>query len=66
MDCKKTAEYALEAIKKSGADMGECTVSGGENTEVYYESGKISIMRSVFSSSVSIKVVKDKKKGSVS
>ncbi len=66
MDCIKTAEYALEAIKKSGADMGECSVGGGANTEVYYESGKISMIRTVFSSNVSIKVVKDKKKGSTS
>lgn len=65
MDNKKTARYTLEAIKKSGADMGECSVAGGAKTEVYYESGKISMIRTVFSTSVSIKVIKDKKKGSI-
>ena len=66
MDNRETARYTLEAIKKSGADMGECSVTGGAKTEVYYETGKISMIRTVFSTSVSIKVIKNKKKGSVS
>ncbi len=46
--------------------MGECSVGKDVETEIYYESGKISMVRSVFQSSLGIKVLKDKKKGSVS
>lgn len=65
MDCRKTAEEILNAIRAAGADMGECSVAAGNTTEIYYESGKISMVRSVISHGASIKVIKDQKKGSV-
>ncbi len=65
MDCKKVAGEILEMIRAAGADMGECSVAAGNTTEIYYESGKISMVRSVISHVVSIKVIKNRKKGSV-
>ncbi|MBR5520289.1 MAG: hypothetical protein IKU55_06180, partial [Clostridia bacterium] len=65
MDCRKTAEEILAAIAAAGADLGECSVASGNTTEIYYESGKISMVRSVISHGASIKVIKNQKKGSV-
>ncbi len=65
MDCGKTAEDILQAVRVGGADMGECTVSNSETTEVYYESGKISMVRSVLNHTAAIKVIRGRKKGSV-
>lgn len=65
MDKIKVADYILDKILSAGADMGECRVGESVKTEVYYESGKISMLRSTFNTSVSLKVVKDKRKGLV-
>lgn len=66
MNSIQTAEYVLSEIKRAGADAGECTASESVKTEIYYESGKISMVRSVFDTSVKLKVVRGKRKGSVS
>ena len=58
------AELILEEIKAIGADEGETWVSRNVLTELYYELGKISMVRTVFSDKVSIKLLKDKRKGS--
>ncbi len=65
MNNVQTAEYLLNAIRSAGADKGECTASDSVKTEVYYESGKISMLRSVFNTNVSVKLIKDGKKGRV-
>ena len=58
------AELILEEIKAIGADEGETWVSRNVLTELYYELSKISMVRTVFSDKVSIKLLKDKRKGS--
>lgn len=58
------AELILEEIKARGADEGETWVSRNVLTELYYELGKISMVRTVYSDKVSIKLLKDKRKGS--
>ncbi len=65
MDNRQVAEYLIQTMKEKGADMGECRVSSSVKTEIYYESGKISMVRSVLGASVGVKVIKDKKKGAV-
>lgn len=60
-----TAERILDEIKAIGADEGETWVSRDVLTELYYELGKISMVRTVFSDKVSIKLLKDKRKGSI-
>lgn len=59
------AELILNEIKAVGADEGETWVSRNVLTELYYELGKISMVRTVFSDKVSIKLLKDKRKGTV-
>ena len=57
----QTAEYALSALKTAGADDAQVSVSEGEVEEFNVEAGEFSLIRSVFSSGISIKVIKDKK-----
>ncbi len=60
----EAAELILAEIKAIGADEGETWVSRSALTEVYYELAKVSMVRTVFSDKVSIKLLKDKRKGS--
>ncbi len=60
-----SAELILNEIKAIGADEGETWVSRNVLTELYYELGKISMVRTVFSDKVSVKLLKDKRKGTV-
>lgn len=60
-----SAELILNEIKAVGANEGETWVSRNVLTELYYELGKISMVRTVFSDKVSIKLLKEKRKGTV-
>jgi PmbA protein len=60
----EAAELILAEVKAIGADEGETWVSRSALTEVYYELGKVSMVRTVFSDKVSLKLLKDKRKGS--
>ena len=61
----EVAELILAEIKTIGADEGETWVSNNVLTELYYELGKISMVRTVFSDKVSIKLLKYKRKGTI-
>ena len=61
----EVAELILAEIKAIGADEGECWVSRNALTELYYELGKISMIRTVFTDNVSIKLLKNQRKGTV-
>ena len=63
MDIREIAEYTLEKIRETGADMGRCSVKNGETTEIYYESGKISMIRTVFSGAVRIGIIDGQREG---
>ncbi len=60
----QAAELILAEIKAIGADEGETWVSRSALTELYYELGKVSMVRTVFTDKVSLKLLKDKRKGS--
>lgn len=60
---KKTAEYALSALKAAGADDAQASVSEGMTEEFNVDAGEFSLIRSVFSSGIALKAIKDKKKG---
>lgn len=62
----EVAEQVLDQIKAAGADQGETWVSRNVLTELYYELGKISMIRTVFSDNINLKLLKDKRKGTVS
>ena len=63
---REIAEYTLEALKRAGADHAQCIVSHGNVDELNADSGEFSLMRTLFNSSVSMKVLKDGKKGTTS
>lgn len=62
-DLKEIASYALEALKRAGADDAQCTVAHGKAKELNIDGGEISLMRTVIDNSVSMKAIKDGKKG---
>lgn len=60
-----TAELVLDEARKKGAGPVETWVRRNTMTEIYYEAQKISMVRTVFSDDVSLKVLKNQKKGSL-
>ena len=62
-EIKKIAQYTLSCLKKYGADDAQCKVRFGSVDEINVDAGEFSLMRSTFDSAVTMKVIKDKKKG---
>lgn len=60
---KKAAEYILSSLKKEGADHAQVSVSEGRVEEFNVDAGEFSLIRSVFNSGASMKVIKDRRKG---
>lgn len=60
---KKAAEYILSSLKKEGADDAQVSVSEGRVEEFNVDAGEFSLIRSVFNSGASMKVIKDMRKG---
>lgn len=60
----EAADLILDEIKAVGADEGEAWISREALTEVYYELGKVSMVRSVFTDNVRLKLLSAKRKGS--
>ncbi|MBR5428745.1 MAG: TldD/PmbA family protein [Clostridia bacterium] len=65
-DLKEIASYVLEALKKAGADDAQCTVAHGKAKELNIDGGEISLMRTVIDNSISMKAIRDGKKGTAS
>ncbi|MCR4620844.1 MAG: TldD/PmbA family protein [Clostridiales bacterium] len=65
-ELKKYAAKVLEEAKKLGADYAQVTVSESEKREFNVDGGSFSLMRTLFNRDVSLTVLKDKRKGSVS
>ena len=63
---KQTALYALEQLAAAGADLAQSSVTKGETEEFNVDAGEFSLIRSLFTSSVSLKAIKDHKKGVIS
>lgn len=60
------AEYVLKALKAEGADDAQCSVRKSKKDELNVDSGKFSLMRSTLSVHISMKAIKDGKKGVIS
>jgi PmbA protein len=60
---KEIATYALDALKKSGAEHAQCLVSSGKVDEFNVDSGEFSLMRTLFNSSITMKALLNGKKG---
>ncbi|MCL2276427.1 MAG: metallopeptidase TldD-related protein [Treponema sp.] len=63
MTHNEIALYALDELKKVGADKTACWVSSGRKDEFNVEANKFSLMRTIFSDELVLKVIKDNKKG---
>ena len=64
-DIYEIAEYTLKALKNCGADAAQCIVGRSKKDELNVDGGKFSLMRSTFNTSISMKAIKDGKKGVV-
>lgn len=60
---KNTAKYIIDSLLSSGGDMAQVSVSEGRVEEFNVDAGEFSLIRSVFNSGASMKVIKDMKKG---
>ncbi len=60
---KKAAEYILSSLRNQGADDAQVSVSEGRVEEFNVDAGEFSLIRSVFNSGASMKVIKDMRKG---
>ena len=64
-DLKILADDVLSRLKIAGADDGGVKISSGYCSELNVDGGEISLLRTIFSDSVAIKVIKDKRKGTI-
>jgi PmbA protein len=62
---KDIANYALDALKKNGADKASCFASKGRKDEFNIEANKFTLMRTVFSDTLRIKALVGGRKGVV-
>lgn len=60
------AEYALDALKKAGADKASCLVSKGRKDEFNIEANQFTLLRTLFNDQLVLKAIKDGKKGDTS
>lgn len=62
---KQAARYTLDALKQAGADDAQVSVSEGKTEEFNVDAGEFSLIRSVYSSGASMKIIKNRRKGTV-
>ncbi len=60
---RKAAKYIIDSLLSSGGDAAQASVSEGRVEEFNVDAGEFSLIRSVFNSGASMKVIKDMKKG---
>ena len=63
MTHNEIANYALEALIKAGAQKAACRGSTGRKDEFNIEAGKFTLMRTLFNDSLTLKAIKDGRKG---
>jgi PmbA protein len=63
MNRHEIAEYAINELKKAGADKAACTVSQGRKEEFNIEANNFSLLRTIFNDSLSLKAIQDGRKG---
>ena len=60
---KDIATYALDALKKAGANKASCVVSKGRKDEFNIEANKFTLLRTLFDDSISLKALVGGRKG---
>ncbi|MCL2364095.1 MAG: TldD/PmbA family protein [Defluviitaleaceae bacterium] len=63
---KDIAQYALQAMKKAGADKASVQAGQDRVEEFNVEANKFTLLRTLFNDTLSLKVLKDGKKGTTS
>lgn len=63
---KEAAKYILDSLMSSGGDLAQVSVIEGAVEEFNVDAGEFSLIRSVFNSGASMKVIIDGKKGTAS
>ena len=66
MENREILKYAIDELKKQGADKVSCSLSNSEKKELNIEHGEMSLFRTTFNSSLSIEAFINGKKGSTS
>jgi len=59
-------DYCIEQLVKAGADKAQCVYSAGEKRELNVDAGEFSLFRTTANHGISLSVIKDQKKGSLS
>ncbi len=65
MKLEEAASYALESLQKAGADAASASTADAKLDEMNIDSGEFSLMRSVFTSSLVLKALKDQRAGTI-
>ena len=65
MNMQDIAAYALDSLKKAGADKASCKASKGRKDEFNIEANKFSLMRTLFEDELNLKALVDGRKGVV-
>lgn len=60
---KEIAQYTLSCLKENGADDAQCRIRHILADEINVDAGEFSLMRSTFDNGITMKVIKDRKKG---
>jgi PmbA protein len=63
---REIVNYCLDSLKDSGADKAQCVLYKNKKYEMNVESGAISLLRTTLDTSLSLTVIKDNKKGTIS
>ena len=66
MQDRDIPDYCIEQLIKAGADKAQCVYSSGEKKELNVDAGEFSLFRTNANHGISIMVIKDQKKGSLS
>ena len=66
MDTREICQYTLGALKEAGADDAVARASKVRMDELNVLSGQMNLMRTVYTTNIALKAVKDLKKGTVS
>ena len=66
MQNQDISDYCIEQLLKAGADKAQCIYSSGEKKELNVDAGEFSLFRTNANHGISMMVIKDQKKGSLS
>jgi PmbA protein len=66
MTNKETGNYILKSLIAAGADKAECNVGSSRVDELNIDNGNIKLLRSIFTTSITMKAIKDNKSGIIS